>query len=219
MKKEISDLAYSWLAVAIPQISAIKDSVDTIKSLSDTILFDKLYYIMENQDSDFNDWLKMAENFDENSSNYNKMVKQIIYNINAINEIDLINAYANLLRAYKLGFVCKNDFLRLGFTLTKLLAEDAEYLRSNIHREKIEENLYCLSLSLNSLMYNSSKGFAESEADMAVDFYKFTDLGKMMDKYALDFGNEEKYSYKQKDEELSKQKLVYTEPKITATFG
>ena len=73
MKKEISDLAYSWLAVAIPQISAIKESVGTVKSLSDTILFDKLYYIMENQDSDFNDWLKMTENFDENSSNYNKI--------------------------------------------------------------------------------------------------------------------------------------------------
>lgn len=219
MKREICDLACLWISVAIPQISTIKESIESIQSLSDTILFDKLYYVMDNQDSDFNDWLKIVENFDKDNANYNKMVKQIIYNINAINEVDLLQAYSNLLRAYKMGFVCKNDFLRLGFTLTKLLAEDANYLKNNIQHEKIKENIYCLALSANNLMYNSSRGFAENEADMGIDFYRFTDLGKMMDKYALDFGNEEKYTYRDKDAELSEQKLSYTDTKVPATFG
>lgn len=52
-------------------------------------------------------------------------------------------------------------------------------------------------------MYNFSQGFSESEEDSNINFYMFTDLGKMLDKYALDFGNEEKYSYKEKDSDLS----------------
>ena len=68
--------------------------------------------------------------------------------------------------------------------MTKLLSEDAQYLAQNIKRERIEENLFCLSLSSNNLMYNMSRGFASDENDMGKEYYRFTELGKMLDKYA-----------------------------------
>ena len=114
MKQEIVNVTCSWLSLALPWLSPIKDTIESVYSLSDQIVFGKLYDIMINQDSDFDDWLKLSEKFDEDSKSYQKMVRQIIYNINAINEVDMLGAYSNLLRAYKNGLICKDDFFRLG---------------------------------------------------------------------------------------------------------
>jgi hypothetical protein len=55
-----------------------------------------------------------------------------------------------------------------------------------------------------------SRGFAADENDMGKEYYRFTELGKMLDKYALSFGDEKKYSYRERDAELANQKLAYT---------
>ena len=134
-------------------------------SLSDQIVFGKLYDIMIDQDSGFDDWLKLSEKFDEDSRSYQKMVRQIIYNINAINEVVMLGAYSNLLRAYKNGLICKDVFFRLGFTLTKLLSQDAKILKDNIGKDRIEENIYCISLASNNLMYNQTRGLDSDSID------------------------------------------------------
>lgn len=213
-KSEVLNIACSWLSLAIPWITPVNDSVEGIRSFYDKVLFDKLANILSNQDSDFNEWLKISEKFDENNSAYNKMVKQLIYYINAINEADLLYAFSNLLRAYKCGLICKNDFFRLGSCLTRLLAEDAVYLAENIHRGKIAENIYCIALANNGLMYNKSRGFVEDDEEAEENYYCFTDMGKMIDKYALNYGNEERYKYGEPDAALAKQKLVYTKNNI-----
>jgi hypothetical protein len=165
---------------------------------------------MINQDSDFDDWLKLSEKFEEDSKSYQKMVRQIIYNINAINEVDMLRAYSNILRAYKNGLICKVDFFRLGFCLTKLLSQDAQYLKDNIEKNRIAENIYCISLASNNLMYNQTRGLDGDSIDEKKEYYCFTDVGKMLDKYALSFGDESKYSYSQIDESFSNQKLSYS---------
>ena len=210
MKKDVVNVTCSWLSLALPAISPIKDTVELVRSISDQILFGKLYDIMINQDSDFDEWLKFSENFEEDSSSYQKVVRQIIYNINAINEVEMLSAYSNLLQAYKNGLICKNDFFRLGFCLTKLLSQDAKFLMDNIHKERIEENIYCISLSSNNLMYNQTRGLDSDSSDEEKDYYCFTQMGKMLDKYALSFRDESKYRYSGREEELSKQKLSYS---------
>ena len=213
MEDLIAKTAVSWMSVVFAPVSAISDTIENVRSVMDTILFEKLEYVLRNQDSDFGEWLKISEKFDEDNKAYNKMVHQLVYYVNAINEVDILYAYANLLRAYKLNLISKSDFFRMSFCLTKLLSEDAEYLKSNIGRNRIEENIYCLSLSSNNLMYNMSRGFAENEEDSGKEYYAFTQMGKMIDKYALSFGDENKYHYSVKDSPLAEQKLSYTQMK------
>ena len=205
MDNAIIGVATDWLSIVFPPASAILNTIDYVGSFSDKLLFQKLEYVLKNQDSDFNEWLKLSENFEEDSSNYNKMVHQLIYYINAINEVDMLFAYSNLLQSYKLGFISKKDFFRMSFCLTKLLSEDAQYLKDNITRERIEENIYCLSLSSNNLMYNMTRGFEEDK-----EYYAFTQMGKMIDKYAFSFAEEGKYQYTRNDTPLAEQKLSYT---------
>ena len=185
IKEELINMACSWVSLAFPWVSSLKESKESIQSISDKVLFNKLAFVLSNQDSNFNEWLKISEKFNEDNKAYLKMVKKLIYYINAMNEEELLSAFSNLLRAYKDGLICKNDFFRLGFCLTKLLAEDAKYLVDNIKKEKIEENIYCISLSNIGLMYNKSRGFSENDDDVEIEFYCFTQMGKMLDKYAL----------------------------------
>lgn len=210
MDNSISNLAISWLSVVFLPASAIADTIEAGRNFTDKLLFEKLEFVLKNQDSDFDEWLKLSEKFEEDNRAYNKMVRQLVYYINAINEVDVLYAFSNLLRAYKLGFVSKSDFFRMGFCLTKLLSEDALYLKENIEKDRIEENIYCLSLSSNNLMYNMSRGFAENDDDANKEYYAFTLMGKMIDKYALSFGEEGKYQYIKKDLPLAEQKLSYT---------
>lgn len=209
MKNEILEITSEWLSLVIPSINPISKTIENVYSLSDKILFKKIYNIIKDQDSDFDKWLKISEKFTEDSKSYYKMVRQIIYTINAINEEDMLYAYANLFRAYKNGCICKDDFLRLGFCLTKILSQDAEFLKNNIKKNRIEENIFCLSLSSINLMYNQTRGLDSQSRTEQKEYYCFTKIGEMLDKYALSFGDEKKYKYNLKDEPLINQKLEY----------
>lgn len=101
MNDLVTKTAFSWLALIFPPASPFLDTVGSIHSAMDTILFEKLKYILDNQESDFDEWLKISEKFEEDDKSYNKMVHQLLYYINAINEVDILYAYANLLHAYK----------------------------------------------------------------------------------------------------------------------
>lgn len=210
MKNEILEITSEWLSLVIPIINPISKTIENVYSLSDKILFNKIYNIIKDQDSDFDKWLKISEKFTEDSKSYYKMVRQIIYTINAINEEDMLYAYANLLRAYKNGCICKDDFLRLGFCLTKILSQDAEFLKNNIKKNRIEENIFCLSLSSINLMYNQTRGMDEKSMKEHTEYYSFTKMGEMLDKYSLSFGDDNKYNYSLNDEHLSNQKLEYS---------
>lgn len=210
MKREIANIACSWISLGLPAMSLIKDTLGSVHSIAEGILFQKLYDIMSEQDSDFDEWLKISEKLEEDSAQYQKMVRQIIYNINAINEIDMLHAYSNLLQAYKNGLICKDDFFRLGFCLTKLLSQDAQFLKDNIQKDRIEENIYCISLTSNNLMYNQTRGIDSESSDEEKDYYCFTDMGKKLYKYALSYPDFAKYRYNEEEDDLSKQKLSYS---------
>ncbi|MFR9191964.1 MAG: hypothetical protein ACLVLG_02500 [Anaerovoracaceae bacterium] len=208
----VCNIALAWLSIVFPPISAIQDSVNAGRHLSEILLDDKIRTILTNQDNDIDEWLKLSEKFEKDNKSYYKMVKQLIYHINAINEEDMLLAYSNLLRAYKSNQISKNDFLRLAFCLTKLLSEDAKYLSDNIGRDEIEENIYCLALSSNNLMYNKTRGFSTDKNGKGQELYCFTEMGRMLDKYALSYGDTEKYNYEEKAENLSEQTLEYEKP-------
>jgi hypothetical protein len=59
-------------------------------------------------------------------------------------------------------------------------------------------------------MYNQTRGLEIISTSEQNEYYCFTSMGKMLDKYALSFGDEVKYSYSQMDENLSTQKLSYS---------
>lgn len=81
MENSISKLAVSWLSVVFSPISAIADTIEEGHNLTDKLLFEKLEFVLRNQDSDFAEWLKLSEKFEEDNKAYNKMIRQLVYYI------------------------------------------------------------------------------------------------------------------------------------------
>ncbi|NBI68110.1 hypothetical protein D1646_15125 [Pseudoflavonifractor sp. 60] len=133
----LTQYAIDLLSIVLPFAAP---TVDLARSISETLLCQKLYQVLTKQDADFEEWLKFSENFDSDNRNYEKTVRQLIYTIEAINEIDMLDIYANLLRSYKAGSIAKSDFFRLGWVLSNIFSMDLMYLNECKQQINISES-------------------------------------------------------------------------------
>ena len=61
--KQIPDYGIDMLSIVCPPVAAAYRTAGFKKSASETIFIQKLLRVLLDQDSDFNDWLKIAEKF------------------------------------------------------------------------------------------------------------------------------------------------------------
>ena len=185
-KKDIIDVASSWVGLKSPFMSAGLMTLKVFFNLPSKIIMHKLCAILSKQEPDFDKWLKKVENFEKDSENYNKTVRQLILTINAINEEPLFDVYANLLRSWQLGFIDKQKFLRLSWTLTNIYSEDLLYLTSIYNKENVAQSSEMIALYNIGLVeaYTPNK-----YGKIRITTYNITDLGLDMLQYGIDYDN------------------------------
>lgn len=190
-KKGISNAVFQYaidlLSIALPWLSP---TIDFLNNISDTILFQKLSGVLLKQDSDFDEWLKISEKFDSDNSAYEKNVRQLIYSIEAINEVDLLDVYANLLRAWKAGLLEKDEFFRLGWILTKIFSIDLMYLKNCYGKHYMGENQELLSLERYNLVNKKVTPLTNGAVDNS---YTITLLGNKMLSCGIDYEHYSEY--------------------------
>lgn len=179
--------------IVLPEVSLPIKTVDIAvqlhKGYADRVLISKLYKVLNGQDSDFDEWLKLSEKFDKSDKNYKKTVAKLVYTINAINEEELLDIYSNLLRAYKLDLICKQRFFKLVWALANIYSEDLFELR-NIYKEKdMPETQERISLRNVNLLDSCLK----TKYVSTVTFYNMNELGFDMLQYGIDLENADKY--------------------------
>ena len=193
MLENALDVAVILAEVALPEIvlplNAAAVAVQTYKGYADRVLLSKLYKVLNNQDSDFDEWLKLSEKFDKSDKNYKKTVCKLVYTINAINEEELLDIYSNLLRAYKLGLICKQRFFKLTWALSNIYSEDLFELK-NIYKEKdMPETRECIALRNVNLIDSCLR----TKYVTSISLYNMNELGLDMLRYGIDLENADKY--------------------------
>lgn len=188
--KQIPDYGIDMLSIVCPPVAAAYRTAGFKKSASETIFLQKLLRVLIDQDSDFNDWLKIAEKFDSDNSAYEKTVRQLIYSIEAINEIDLLDVYANLLRAWKAGLLEKAEFFRLGWILTRAFSSDLMYLKECYGKKDMDENQELLSLERYNLVYKRVIPLMNGAVN---NVYTITPLGIKMLSRGIDYEHYSEY--------------------------
>ena len=174
--------------LALP-LNAAAVAVQTYKGYADKVLLSKLYKVLNNQDSDFDEWLKLSEKFDKSDKNYKKTVCKVVYTINAINEEELLDIYSNLLRAYKLGLICKQRFFKLTWALSNIYSEDLFELK-NIYKEKdMPETRERIALRNVNLIDSCLR----TKYVTSISLYNMNELGLDMLRYGIDLENADKY--------------------------
>ena len=187
------DIAVILAEVALPEIAlplnAAAVAVQTYKGYADKVLLSKLYKVLNNQDSDFDEWLKLSEKFDKSDKNYKKTVCKLVYTINAINEEELLDIYSNLLRAYKLGLICKQRFFKLTWALSNIYSEDLFELK-NIYKEK-DMNETRERIALRNV--NLLDSYVRTKYGTSISIYNMNELGFDMLRCGIDLENADKY--------------------------
>jgi hypothetical protein len=193
MLENALDVAVILAEVALPELAlplnAAAVAVQTYKGYADKVLLSKLYKVLNNQDSDFDEWLKLSEKFDKSDKNYKKTVCKLVYTINAINEEELLDIYSNLLRAYKLGLICKQRFFKLTWALSNIYSEDLFELK-NIYKEKdMHETRERIALRNVNLL----DSYVRTKYGTSISIYNMNELGFDMLRCGIDLENADKY--------------------------
>ena len=198
VKKDTQNYALELLSIICPFIAGAKASKEYFSNLSNHILLEKIKTFIENQDGDFDEWLKLAFDFQKDSSKYEETVKILIYTIDSFNDDKKIHIYANLMRAYKCKLINQDLFLRLSSILPVLFFNDIIFLKDNIKKEIIEdidENkflpLEASNLFNHHLMYCVNKDTWGAVGGHRV--YCITNLGLEMVRCGVDYENYDTY--------------------------
>ena len=193
MLENALSIASNLADIVMPEISlpikTLDIAVQIQKGYADRVLISKLYKVLNNQDSDFDEWLKLSEKFDKSDKNYKETVAKLVYTINAINEEELLDIYSNLLRAYKIGLIYKSRFFKLVWALANIYSEDLFELK-NIYKEKdMPETQERISLRNVNLLDSCLR----TKYVSPVTFYNMNELGFDMLQFGIDLGNADKY--------------------------
>ncbi len=193
MLENALDVAVILAEVALPEIvlplNAAAVAVQTYKGYADRVLLSKLYKVLNNQDSDFDEWLKLSEKFDKSDKNYKKTVCKLVYTINAINEEELLDIYSNLLRAYKLGLICKQRFFKLAWALSNIYSEDLFELKEIYKEKDMPETRERIALRNVNLL----DSYVRTKYGTSISIYNMNELGFDMLRYGIDLENADKY--------------------------
>lgn len=190
--KDVIDVASAWLGIKHPMASSVLTTLKLVFDLPTKIVMHKLCRILSKQEPDFFEWLKISENFDKDTTNYNTTVRQLILCINAINEEALFDVYANLLRSWQLGFIDKQKFLRLSWALTNIYSEDLFCLKEIYDKKDIDQCSEMITLNSIGLVetYTPNK-----YGKIRITTYNITDLGLDMLQYGIDYDNFQLYKH------------------------
>ena len=220
--EETKDYAVELLSIACPLVGAVNVSKKYFYNLSSHILIEKIKTFIENQDSDFDEWLKISCKFQENSAEYNEAVKLLIYTIDSFNDDKKIYVYANLMRAYKCKLINKNTFLRLSSILPIIFFDDLLFLKGNIKIEIVEnvEEDKVLTLEASNLLNHNLISCVNANTWGAVGgdrVYRITTLGLEMIRCGIDFDNHDNYKDINVEELVKKSKTNSKNSKMELT--
>ena len=194
MLENALDVAVILAEVALPELAlplnAAAVAVQTYKGYADRVLLSKLYKVLNNQDSDFDEWLKISEKFDKSDKNYKKTVCKLVYTINAINEEELLDVYSNLLRAYKHGMIDKQRFFKLTWALSNIYSEDLFELKNIYKKKDMPETRELVALRNVNLL----DSYVRTKYGTSISIYNMNKLGFDMLRCGIDFENADKYT-------------------------
>ena len=113
--------------------------------------------------------------------------------IGKIDTDDTLQFMINATRSFLLGLIKISDYFRIAKALTDSLYEDLIYLSEHItEADEIQGNIQVLALSRAGLMIEAG---IDGNEDVENQYYVFTTLGRLVDRYAISFENEERYKW------------------------
>ena len=188
---EIFNQTLSIISDLIPQTAPIIHTLQFPGTISDAVFAYKLKRLLDKQNPDLMEWLKISWKFESCQKDYAENVRKLIYLLISMNEDKLIDVYSNLLHAHQLTLLNTAEFFRLGWILTQIYSDDLFLLKEFKPKVNDSENQRLKILEPYGLL---NKQYINSYNSKSVIRYSLTNIGKKMVACGIDFENY--YEYK-----------------------
>ena len=111
---------FSILGQVDPKIAVLLESQDFTSNLSNRLLLKKLQKVFCDQGEDMAKRMSLAMKYEPDSDQYHKAITNLLYLIDAINDEDKLDMFANIMRAFLNGMIDRDLFFRLADLLQKM---------------------------------------------------------------------------------------------------
>ena len=172
--------------------SGIKEAVEVVRyvgSIKDILFWSNIKKWLEETCKEPELEVELSTKFTQDEENYKEYAKRQIQFIAQIDEEKKIELYANLTRAWLMGYIDKTLYFKLAYLLKVYTLEELDYLKNNYTCNEIETvNYYIREFSLYGLMD------IDTMTDQRNSIYKYSMLAKIFREVCLCY-EEEKIEY------------------------
>ena len=194
--EEVRDTSHDLLLDAVSAI--LGDPISAVKVLNalrkmpafiqQELLWAKMEAFIDGLDLDEEDIRKLGAIFEENGDKTDNALR-LISCIEKADSIKKIGCFVNATLSLINGFINREKYFRICLTVSNTLLEDLQFLQQKIHLKDFSYSETVQGLISSGLMFMSSIQETPS--------YSFTPFAIDVDKYAISYGDNERYSYSQ----------------------
>ena len=173
--------------------SGVREAVETgkyIGSIKDVLFWGKIKKWLEKTYASSEVEAKISSKFTEDEPKYREYTKRQIQFIAQVDEEEKIDFYANLTRAWLLGYIDSSLYFKMSYLLKIFTLEELEYLKENYDTNSITDiNYYIREFSLYGLVdvvENTNVGHST---------YKYSDLAEAFVSCGLLFNDGKKIPF------------------------
>ena len=171
-------------------------------SLREQFFWNKFYNFLHGIYLPSDKTIAMSNTLFSNEKNARKNALRIVEAIGKIETEESLQFVINATRSCLIGLIDTIDYFRIVKAITDTLYEDLIYLSEHITEgEYYKGNVQILALERSGLMIRAG---IDGNEDVETQNYVFTTLGKMVDRYAISFEDEERLEWYKENSKSSR---------------
>lgn len=186
--------------VAIKNLVKIIGSMPTL--IREAIYWNKFYMFVKGirrVEDDLGESVRLSNKLFDNPENKKQNGMRLLGYVDKADSEEKINYYINVTRSLLMGCINNGEYFRIIKSIAETLNEDLEYLSkiattSNV----IKGNIQILALERSGLVLQAGIDANES---IEAQNYAISNLGRMVDKYAISLEDEERQKFYKKEVE------------------
>ena len=173
--------------------------------IRDAIYWSKFYMFIlgiNKIQEDLGGSIKLSNILFDNSKNREQNGMRLLGYIDKADSKQKVNYYINSTKSLLMGNISNTDYFRIMKAVSETLNEDLEYLAEIVENKNvIKGNIQLLALERSGLVIQAR---IDTNENIETQYYAVSNLGRMVDNYAISLDNDDRQNYYKNEAEQYK---------------
>lgn len=178
--------------------------------IRDAIYWSKFYMFIlgiNKIQEDLGGSIKLSNILFDNSKNREQNGMRLLGYIDKADSKQKVNYYINSTKSLLMGNISNTDYFRIMKAVSETLNEDLEYLAEIVENKNvIKGNIQLLALERSGLVIQAR---IDTNENIETQYYAVSNLGRMVDNYAISLDNDDRQNYYKNEAEQYKLEVEF----------